>query len=216
MSHEQICDIEADGLKPTKIHCIVCKDYNDGILKAFIPNTLLDSDAIRELDAKLDVRIKGLDQFELFANKVSHWIGHNFLRYDAPIIRKLINYRIKPSTITDTLVQSRVQNYQGRNKHGLSAWGELLKHSKMEPPEDWSVFTPYMLEYCINDVELNYKVANYLKLEGAKQDCEEALKIEQNISIILQRMENDGFALDTDRASFLREEIKLRLSLIHI
>ena len=37
-----VFDIEADGLNPTKIWCIVAKDLDEGTCRTFNPNQLLD------------------------------------------------------------------------------------------------------------------------------------------------------------------------------
>ena len=190
---EQVCDIEANGLKPTVIHCIVCKDWNTGDVTKFTP-------------VKGDGN-KDLSDFNEFAAGVTRWIGHNFLRYDAKVLRKLLGTKIKPSKITDTLLLSRLQKYAGRTRHGLAAWGDIIPgYKKMPSPNSWDTYTPYMLEYCTNDVELNFRVAQYLKLEGANR-TNESSKLEHSVNYILDVMEDDGFTLNVQKATDLHQTL---------
>ena len=182
-----VCDIEADGLLPhvSKIWCIVAKDYEDGTIYTFTSDP--DDDH------------PNVEDFHAFADEVHHWIGHNFLSYDARVLKKILNIRIKGNRITDTLVVSRLQAYSRQGGHSLHNWGEILKHPKL-PFKDFSEYTPEMLEYCINDVELNYKVACYLKSEGGKYGSAKAEAIEHAVQYLLDEQKERGFALDVKKA----------------
>ena len=176
-----ICDIEADGLlsNVTQIWCIVCKDYNTGEVFTWTPDTLFE--------------------FSDFTQTVDHWIGHNFIAYDARVLKKLLGIKIKPSRVTDTLLVSRLQTYSRQGGHSLESWGHRLQHPKLEY-KDFSVYTDEMLTYCINDVELTYKVACYLKLEGKEYGNEKANLIEHYSQYLLQKQSEYGFALDVQKA----------------
>ena len=176
-----ICDIEADGLlyNVTQIWCIVCKDYNTGEVISFTPDTL--------------------HKFEEFSDTVDHWIGHNFVAYDAKVIKKLLNITIRPSRITDTLLVSRLQSYSRLGGHSLEAWGHRLQFPKLDY-KNFSEYTEDMLDYCINDVELTYKVACYLKLEGKEYGSEKAKVIEHYTQYLLENQREYGFALDVQKA----------------
>ena len=134
-----ICDIETDGLLPdvSVIHCIVCKDWDTGEVLSWTPDTIQD--------------------FVSFTDTVGHWIGHNFIGYDMRVLRKLLGIRIRPACVTDTLLVSRLQQYTRIGGHSLKSWGETLQFPKL-PYKDFSDYSKDMLEYCINDVELTYKV----------------------------------------------------------
>ena len=77
-----IFDIECDGLKPTKLHCIVAKELN-GTLYKFTP------DKIKE----------GLD----FLSNADTLIGHNILRFDLDVIKKLTGVDLYHKNIEDTI-----------------------------------------------------------------------------------------------------------------
>ena len=96
-----VFDVEADGLldDATKIHCLSYTSDGQAI------NTLFDYDQMRDLL---------LSQSGL--------IGHNIIRYDVPLLEKILGIKIK-SRLFDTLPMSWVLNYN-RPKHGLESFGE--------------------------------------------------------------------------------------------
>jgi len=177
-----VCDLEADGLLSTvsRIWCIVCKDYETGELFQWTPDTI--------------------DEFPQWAeDNVHHWIGHNFLGYDMRVLKKILNMKIKPNRVTDTLLVSRLQMYTRQGGHSLDNWGTILNFPKL-PFKDFSEYNEEMLEYCINDVELTYKVACYLKSEGGKYGSEHASRIEHLSQYLVDEMCQTGFALDVRKA----------------
>ena len=67
-----VCDIEANGLDPDTIWIIVAKDLHTGEQFIFDTHKQIHTD------------------FPKFADTVSTWIGHYFLRYDVPVLNKLV------------------------------------------------------------------------------------------------------------------------------
>lgn len=196
-----VCDIEANGLLPkvNRIFCIVCKDWDTGEITSFT-----------EKD--------DFDGFTSYASTVDTWIGHNFIAYDLRVIRKVLKVRIRPSKVYDTLLVSRLQQYSREGGHSLANWGRILNFPKKDPPE-FDEFTEDMLDYCINDVELTYKVANYLKREGKKYGSESAERVEHLSQHLLQNQQDFGFALNVDQArqllsKFTNEANRLELEIV--
>lgn len=183
-----ICDIEADGLlfNATKIWCIAAKDYDTGEKFFWGPDELSD--------------------FAGFAADVHHWVGHNFIAYDAKMLKKFLGVRIRPTRVTDTLLMSRLQSQQRKGGHSLANWGEILGHPKPEH-DDWTQYSEAMKYRCQQDVELNYKVYDYLKLEGKQYGSDEALKIETLCQHLLEEQSEYGFALDVPKAHLLFAEV---------
>ena len=64
---ENVFDIECDGLNPTKIHCLVV----DGV-------AITDYQEMRDC-----------------LNKATTLVGHNIIRYDIPVLERLLNITIK-------------------------------------------------------------------------------------------------------------------------
>jgi len=184
-----VFDIETDGLKPSKIHCIVAVDEQDKVY-TFKP------DQIKE----------GVD----FLSKANLLIGHNIIGYDIPVIKDLVGVDLAKSVkIFDTLVVSRLVNPNKEGGHSLEMWGYRLKFHKSEQP-DFSEYTNEMLNYCIKDVRLNKMVYEEL-LKDSKGFSKESLELEFKVSDILKNQERSGFRFDMEKATLLLAKLRERM-----
>ena len=177
-----VFDIETNGLDASEIWCIVAKDIDTNKIYSYPPDKI--SDALELLE------------------KSKILIGHNIVGFDIPVLKKLTNISFKDKKIIDTLVLSRLANPE-REGHGLKPWGFKLNfHKGSMNEEDFTSYTPEMLEYCINDVELNTLVFQALmtELSGFGEEC---IKIEHEVADILKKQENHGFYLDVVKADKL-------------
>jgi hypothetical protein len=108
---EIVFDIEANGFNPTKIHC---------------------------LGVRLNDNIKAASNYanmkSLLSKKDNILIAHNCVRYDLPVLERLLGIKIK-ATIVDTLALSWYL-YPTKTKHGLEEWGEYFGVPKPEVT-DW-------------------------------------------------------------------------------
>ncbi len=182
-----IFDIEADGLNPNNVWCIVAKELN-GTSHTF------DNTQIKE-------GIKFLQEADTL-------IGHNIIGYDIPVLEKLYDAKFN-CKIEDTLVMSRLFNPVRENGHSLKAWGWRVGCLKQEQPEDFDSYTPEMLEYCIQDVKLNEAVYNYLINEG-KIFSKECIDLEHRVAKIMKEQEKTGFFFNTQQAMKLLAELKAK------
>lgn len=150
-----VFDIETDGLldKVSKIHCLSYSQIKDGIIinsgSLVKPNEILD-----------------------FLNKQECLVGHNIIRYDLVVLKKLLGFEPKSEVqIIDTLSLSwylypseyneNTENNKQR-KHGLENWGNTLGIKKPEI-EDWENLN--LLDYinrCEEDVKINVKLFSYM------------------------------------------------------
>ena len=180
-----IFDIEADGLNPTKVWCIVAKEWN-GAVHTF------DNTQIAE-------GIKFLESAEVL-------IGHNIIGYDIPVLERLHGAKLTKN-LEDTLVMSRLFNPIRENGHSLKAWGWRVGMFKKEQPIDFNSYTPAMLDYCIQDVKLNEAVYNYLLKEGTlfSDDC---VDLEHRVAKIVRQQEKNGFFFNTKQAMNLLADLK--------
>jgi len=128
-----VFDVEANGLldKATKIHCLSYtsdgKDYK----------TIFDYSDMRDLI---------LSQHGL--------VGHNIIRYDVPLIEKILGIEIK-ARLFDTLPMSWVLNLT-RSKHGLESFGEDFGIPKPQI-NDWHNLTNEEYAHrCTEDVKINW------------------------------------------------------------
>ncbi len=182
-----VFDIETDGLNASVIWCIVAKDIDTKQVYSFSPSNIEEG-------------------IELLA-KSKILIGHNILGFDIPVLEKLTDISFKNKKIIDTLVLSRLANPE-RDGHALKAWGfKLNYHKGLMKEEDFKEYTPEMLEYCINDVELNTLVFQALLTELTDFD-QESIKLEHQVAKILKDQEHHGFMLDVEKAHKLLATLK--------
>ena len=178
-----VVDIETNGFKDnaTEIHCIVAKEYTTGKVETWVQEEC--------------------KEFGEWSKLVDTFIMHNGLSFDAPLLNKFTNSSIKSNQIRDTLLESQLFNPIRDKGHSLQAWGERLNFNKGDV-ESFDYYTPAMLEYCKQDVELTFKVAKYLEKES-KNFSKQSLLLENKIRVILDQQEENGFTLNLRKASEL-------------
>ena len=93
-----IFDIETDGLNPSVIWCI-CAIKGDEMITIEMPDK---------------------QAWECLMEGVTEVIGHNIIRYDIPVVERLLDVSIK-CKIIDTLVMSRLYNPSLDGGHSLDA-----------------------------------------------------------------------------------------------
>lgn len=115
-----IFDIETDSLNATKIHIFSYTIYETQTIPE-IPKvySITDYDEMRKL---------------LLNPTITTLIGHNIVRYDIPILKRILGIEINKALV-DTLGLSWYL-YPERNKHGLESWGNDLGTKKVEI-NDW-------------------------------------------------------------------------------
>jgi DNA polymerase I-like protein with 3'-5' exonuclease and polymerase domains len=195
-----IFDIETDGLFDvcTKIHCLVLKDVDNNKILSLSVDEALDK-----------------------LSKADVIIGHNIIKFDIPVIKKLYpNFKTK-AKIFDTLVATRLlfpdvkeKDFQRKDfprdcigRHSLKAWGNRIGNYKAEFDTDWKTFTPEMLEYCKQDVEVTY---NLYKMIEEKTYSQQAMDLEHDVAQLIYNQEVYGFTFDTEKARKLYSELNGR------
>lgn len=174
-----IADVEANGLLPTvsKLWCAVTKNIETGEVRSFNLTDHNDVHAFKEQ-----------------AKYITKWVGHNFVGYDRHVIKKFTGVTIPLDNILDTMILSMMAHPERQFKHSLEAWGERLGFGKGDF-QDFSQYSPAMLEYCKTDVELTHKVLTRLIRELA-QTSKAAVRLEHKMSEILQVQMDNGFAVN--------------------
>jgi DNA polymerase-1 len=180
-----IVDIETDSLDATKVHCIVAKDIDSGRVYSFPPDLLTE--------------------FKSWSQGVKQFIMHNGLSFDAPVLNRLLGTTIKVNQIIDTLILSQLYN-PIRDGHSLAAWGTKLNMPKGDV-DSFEWYTPAMLEYCKQDVNITHKVFQELEKEG-KGFSAYSSEVEHKIRVIIDQQERNGFAIDMQKAMSLYNVLK--------
>ena len=166
MKTQLLFDIESTGLlrQGSRIHCLVVRD-NEGGTQVF--------DHRPEQTV-----IQGVKQLE----RADVLIGHNIIGYDIPLLKEQFPDFAPTGQCIDTLVLSRLfyphisdRDYERRpsgmpqrlyGRHSLEAWGYRLKCFKGDFGKHdggWAVYTPEMLDYCIQDTEVTIKLWELLQ-----------------------------------------------------
>ena len=178
---EYVFDIEADSIDATKIHCMVANGYR--VNKDFFVN-LQEDDVL---------------------------IGHNIIRYDIPVLEKLLGIKIKAQLI-DTLALSWYL-FPAVNRHGLAQWGERLKIDKPIITDWENLSLEEYLHRCKEDVKINTKLWNLQKsllikiYDGDYQPLVRYLSFKMKMSML---QENSKWQLDVDKANTLLNELELK------
>ncbi len=200
-----IFDIEADHLLPdvTKVHCMVLKNLKTGNVVRIEPDNI-------------QVGLGILQGAEAIG-------GHNIMAYDLPVLKKLYNFNYY-GQIFDTLVASRLIWCNLKEKdilkrtvdnnligsHSLKAWGQRLNFKKGDYGEyegAFNKYTPEMLNYCEQDVELNTKLYNLIL---SKKYPEEPMRLEHEMNRLLLQQEWTGFPFNVEKAQKLYTELSAR------
>jgi len=192
-----VLDLECDNFlyDVKRVHCIVMKDIET-----------------QKIYTDLDDCLKRYQKAELI-------IGHNVIAFDCKVIEKIYNIKTN-AKLFDTLIAARlvwshIREYDFKNIHtgypknligrqSLESWGHRLKLHKGTPPDKWDVFTPEMLKYCIQDVEVTHVLYNKI-IE--KKYSQEALDLEHNVQLACVGMMNNGIQFDSLKAKRLYSEL---------
>ena len=173
-----VVDIETDSLDAKEIFCVVAKDLDDDRIYTFTQKNMEHCKPL-------------LEQSDIL-------VMHNGVSFDAPVLKRLLGCNIPLSKIRDTLLLSQLVDPMREGGHSLAAWGEKLGFAKIEF-EDFSRYSDEMLKYCIRDVELTAKVYTTLVPE-LKKFSPRSIKLEHQIRAIIDKQEENGFAIDEPKA----------------
>lgn len=153
------CEWNAFELRDiTTVHCMVMADLQTGELHEYGP-----TDIERGIE-----KLKGATRL----------LGHNIIAADLAVLEKLYNFKPRlDQIIIDTLLLSRL-SFPDRVRpvglkgdigpHSLEAWAVRLGGEQKVHHEDWSKFSPEMLERCKADVRINVAVYAALYKEMAQ------------------------------------------------
>lgn len=202
ISKTLVVDVETDGLvNPTTIHVIVCQDLVSGDQHTFIKPM-----------ERLGVKAKFFSLLQQY--RQGYVSGHDFLGYDLGVLDSLLpGHGIAPSRVIDTLVLSRLFNYQLQGGHSMERWGAALGTVKVGAGiEDWSKLTDEMIERCKSDVTINRKLLLKMRPYIEDEKWDSAIRLEHDTAIILNEMTQSGVCFNVEKAKVLHRELieKLR------
>lgn len=180
-----VVDIETDSLNAKEIHCIVAKKYDTGETRQWVQGEC--------------------GEFREWSKRIDTFIMHNGISFDAPVLNRLTGSDIRLDQIRDTLIESQLYNPVRDGGHSLEAWGKRLGSEKIEY-SDFNHFSPEMLEYCKQDVNVTQKLAMALEKEG-KDFSDRSYNLERQVRSIVDKQQKNGFAFDIMKAMILEANL---------
>lgn len=182
-------------LKPSyKIWCIVIRNIGTDEV-----TSLVLADCTK---AKLKKALEGYTEI----------VGHNIVGFDLPVLSLfgLLDYTVgypdQPCTlfgkeveITDTLIWSKLLDPDRRGGHSLEEWGKRLGNFKKHF-DDFSKYTPEMLEYCIQDTSTNVSVYKKLMQEKGSHPWDRPYQMERKLVDLTLKQELFGFDFNMELA----------------
>ena len=135
-----VLDIETNGLDPTCIHLVVCKNVDTGEVTSFRDGNSLQS----------------------YISKADKLIMHNGISFDMPVLERLWNINYPYNQIVDTLLISQlhnpIRNFGRLGGNSLQNWGEILEFPKLKTPDSFDFYSPYLHRYCEQDVNVTERL----------------------------------------------------------
>jgi hypothetical protein len=112
--------------------------------------------------------VQGVKQLE----NADALIGHNIAGYDIPLVKEQFpdfDFQGEVLDISDRDYERRPDGMPQRlyGRHSLEAWGYRLRCFKGDfaknESNDWSTYTPEMLDYCIQDTQVTLRLYELLQ-----------------------------------------------------
>ena len=168
---EVVLDIETDSLDAKEIYCIVAKERVSGKVHVWKEHQCYET-------------------FPVFAKRVSKFIMHNGISFDADVLNRLTSCNITIDRIEDTMILSQLTNPVRDGGHSLEAWGDRLGFNKIDF-HDFSCLSQEMIDYCIRDVELTERLYITLQPE-VKQISRECIDLEYRVRHLVSQSRSIG------------------------
>jgi DNA polymerase-1 len=225
-----VLDVETDGLleEATCIHSLVIRNIDtDEVLSCIGKPTEGPNKYWMQLGAGLEA-----------LKKAERIYGHNLIKFDRPVLKKLLGYEIPWEKCLDTLVVSafrwahiKEMDYENIRKgvyqlpsttnakgkkmslvgsHSLEAWGHRLNVLKGEykKTHNFSKWTPELQAYCEQDTAVTRALVLHLRKSGATPAL--AIEIEQELAVYLDEQEQAGWPFNADEAVQLQGRLSKR------
>ena len=219
-----VIDVETTEVKDfhrpewgTKVHLICAKVLGgaDRVRCFFDPRADLTSAS----DGTLAEGVKFLEQAALL-------IGHNVVKFDAPVLRACLGANLPLERWHDTSLAASVrwpnlaEIDHARAKQssttlpsaligntGLAAWGHRIGKHKGGKPASWAVLTDEMIGYCMQDVEVCAELYQWME---AKFTPSEAITLEHQFAAVLAEQQHRGVLFNRKRADELLRDLLIR------
>ena len=158
-----------------------------------------------------------------FINKHDICVGHNFAKFDKPVIENLIGKITIP--IADTLIDSKLMFTKNQlididlssttfpkqliGSYSLKAFGYRLGGELKIEFEQFDKLTSEMMTYCARDVDVTYELYKFL-IAQSNYPPDNVRHLEYRVAEIINEQENLGFYFDIEKARMLSTNMKFK------
>ena len=195
-----VFDLEADGLKPSKIYCV----------------------SFYDVDRKESFTLTDLSEIKKVILNAKTLIGHNIICFDLVVLEKFLGIKDlskisnRPKhlpEVIDTLGISRYLFFHTRNKHGLESWGETFGVPKPEV-DDWeNLSLETYIHRCEEDVKINVRLwsliqTRFIELFGQtnKDQIKSCIRYLNFKMWCLKLQQDSGWKVDVKRVEQVLKE----------
>ncbi len=187
-----VLDTEVDKLRGyTKFHCCVTRDIDTGEVNVFRP---FQSEEEKE-------RLRD------HLSKATTIVGHNIIAFDLDVLESFLGFvPSDPSIVVDTLVLSRLLDYNRPGGHSLEAWGERfgIKKSEWNNFDEWS---QELEDRCIGDTDINGRLYNYFSRHLESERWSRSIRLEHDLAFLCVGLNKTGFYFDLASCKELKENL---------
>lgn len=136
------------------------------------------------------------------------YVGHNLLKFDGPVLRRLCGVDVSVLNCVDTLVLSTLYSPSIDGGHSLGAWGVRLGNKKTEF-SDWSKLSEEMVAYCHQDVSVTVQLFKRLTETLAGIGFSElTCRLQHRLTVIMDKQSHAGFYFNYTEAVVLYSQLR--------
>ena len=208
-----VADIETNGLldKLTKLHSITIEDLDTG----------------ETWSCAHDPRYTSIEEGLAILSEADEIIGHNWIAFDDPAIRKVYPHWECKATLIDTMICTRTmwpdlwdrdtKLFEAgkleaglRKRHSLKAWGQRLGIMKddFKSTDNWQTWSVEMQDYAEQDVTVTTALYRLILSKG--DGWTDGLKLEHSFFKILEAQQKQGTPFNMAAAPALLETLVTR------
>jgi len=190
-----VIDTETNALKGyTKCHVLVCRDVDTDEVATF-----------RHIHLYPDAARNYFDNVECI-------IGHNLLGFDCGVLESYLGRDVlKDKQLYDTLILSRLFNYNQEGGHSLEAWGNRF-HFPKDLFSDFSKWSKELEQRCIVDTLLTKRLYIFFRKYLENPKWKKPIELEHKVATLCNTLNTNGFSFNITLAKHLYEEILAKVT----
>lgn len=184
-----ILDAETDALHNyKKCWVVVCRD--------------LDTDEVATFRHIHEA--KNAEALTRYLERYSCIVGHNLIGFDCGVLQK---FNVKyTSQLIDTLILSRLLNYNQEGGHSLEAWGKRFGFPK-DTFSDFSQWSPELEARCVVDTLLTKRLYNTFSKYLKNPRWKKPIELEHKVATLCNTLSTNGFTFNIQLAKELHKEL---------